>query len=325
MGYRHFTQEERHELSILLKRGYSQRAIGKTLGKNHSSISRELRRNGMRRKESEGYDARKAHAKSKVKRSASKYIGMKVMTHSELRTFVEEKISKSLWTPEQVSGRWNREKHRDEDGNPLVISAPSIYKYCYSSHGQKLCAFLPSSRYHPKKRRGKKRKKAIIPNRVSIEDRPKSVEKRKEFGHCEGDTLGRIKGDEDAVTGVAERVSRRVFLRKMPSLKDTVEGFKSSLNPHHKILKSITLDNGVENVRHEELGMSAYFCNPYHPWEKGTIENSFQRLRRFIPKKSSLRNFSSEDIARFENIMNETPRKCLRYRTPNEVFSEYSG
>ena len=96
------------------------------------------------------------------------------------------------------------------------------------------------------------------------------------------------------------------------------------LNPHHDTFKSLTLDNGVENVRYEELNIDTYFCHPYSSWEKGAIENCFKRLRRFIPKKASLKDYSREDIIHFAKIMNDTPRKCLNWKTPKEVFEEQS-
>ena len=107
----------------------------------------------------------------------------------------------------------------------------------------------------------------------------------------------------------------------MPGLKYAMAGFKelSDLLRAH----SFTFDNGVENVHHQTLGIPTYFCNAYSSWEKGSIENTFQRLRRFIPKKSSLDGYSDEEIARICDIMNDTPRKCLAFRTPSEVFREH--
>ena len=93
-------------------------------------------------------------------------------------------------------------------------------------------------------------------------------------------------------------------------------------NPYQNIAESLTLDNGIENVRYEELGIKTFFCHPYSSWEKATMENSFGRLRRFIPKGTSLRDYDDEDIKRFAELMNNTPRKCLNYRTPKEVFEE---
>jgi len=83
----------------------------------------------------------------------------------------------------------------------------------------------------------------------------------------------------------------------------------------------MTLDNGVENARHEELKVKTYFCHPYSSWEKPIVENTFGRLRRFIPKKTSLTNYTDEQISPIIEMMNDTPRKKLGYRTPREVFN----
>lgn len=157
---------------------------------------------------------------------------------------------------------------------------------------------------------------------MSIEQRPAIVSERTRFGDFEGDTLGKIKTDKEVIAGLVERMSRYLFLGKEPGLKYTMDGFNKQLNPYQSIIESLTLDNGVENVRYEELGIDTFFCHPYSSWEKGSIENSFQRLRRFLPKRASLSDYSNEDIRRFAYLMNNTPRKCLNFRTPREVFEE---
>lgn len=319
MSYKHFTQDERNEISILLKRGYSHRDIAGVLEKHHSSVSREVKNNSV----NGVYDPKKAQTKSQVKRLRSKYQCMKIVKHPELAKYIEIHLKNDHWTPEEIAGRWNRGKHWQKNGKKLTISAPTIYKYLYSSYGQYLCQYLCSWRYTKRKRKkGKKQKRQIIPNRTSIEKRPQAVLGRTEFGHWEGDTLGKIKTDTEVVVGLTERMSRFILIGKVPRLKYSMDGFKMLLNPYHETFKSLTLDNGVENARYEELKVDTYFCHPYSSWEKGSIENSFQRLRRFIPKKASLKNYSQEDIIGFAEIMNNTPRKCLNWKTPREVFEE---
>lgn len=312
--YSHFNKTDRMELSILLKRGYSYREIGRVLGKNHSSIGREVKNNSVKG----AYCPAKAHTKAKVKRLGSKYQGMKVCDHPKLGDYIEQKLKIDHWAPEQIANRWNLE-NPDEVG----ISGVSIYKYLYSCHGQRLCRHLLSQRYQRRKNREKKPKRELIPNRVSIDDRPDDINNRKRFGHFEADTLGKIKTDSHVLAGLVERVSRKVLFVKVPRMKYAMDGFKNCLNPYQSIMKSVTFDNGVENFRHQELGVDTYFCHPYSSWEKGQIENSFKRLRRFIPKGSSLKNFSSKDIFKFQELMNNTPRKCLAWKTPNEVFEEH--
>jgi len=263
--------------------------------------------------------------KALVKRTGSKYQCMKIITRSELVDYVNFHLKINHWTPEEIAGRWNKEQYSDFRGRPIIISAPSIYKYLHSVYGQKYCQYLCSRRYIKKRRKpGKKAKKQLIPNRISIELRPGVVLGRTEFGHFEGDTLGRIKVDAEVIAGLSERMSRYILIRKMPGLKHAMDGFKKMLNPYHNLVKSLTLDNGVENIKWEKLSIDTYFCHPYSSWEKGGMENLFKRLRRFIPKKASLKNYSEKDIIRFADIMNNTPRKCLNWKTPKEIFEEQS-
>ncbi|MFH1713007.1 MAG: IS30 family transposase [Candidatus Jacksonbacteria bacterium] len=317
MNYKHFTQDERDRISILLKKGHSHKEIASVLEKDRSSVSREIKRNSVKGI----YNPIKAHQKARVKRSMSKYAGMKVQLNPEVKNYVRVGM-KRYWTPEQIAGRWKKyyaEKHN------IIISAPSIYKWLYSPYGQGLCGFLLSKRYRKRKRKGKKQKKETIKNRVFIDKRPKIINERKRVGDFEGDIMGSKKSDKQAMAGLVDRKSRFLLVVKKPRLKYAVDGFKELLNPYRNILHSLTLDNGVENARYQELRVKTYFCNPYSSWEKGSIENSFQRFRRFVPKKSSLKNFNNSDLKRFSKIMNHTPRKCLNWQTPYEVLTEYQS
>lgn len=317
MGYQHFKKDQRIEISILLKRGYSRREIATALGKHHSSVTREINNRSVRGI----YDPHKAHHKAIVKRSHSKYQGMKIRSHSQLENFINVHM-KHFWSPEQIAGTWNQLKISDDSGQRITISHKVIYKYIYSAWGQRLVPYLTTQRYKPRKRKNKKNSREIIPNRIFIDKRPKIINGRKRFGDWEGDTLGAIKSDKHVIAGLVERKSRFFLITKLPRLKYTVVGFNSLLNPYRDTLKSLTLDNGVENKRYHILKVPTYFCHPYSSWEKGAIENSFKRLRRFIPKKSSIRHLTLSDLSYFQNIMNNTPRKCLGFRTPLQIFNK---
>jgi IS30 family transposase len=242
---------------------------------------------------------------------------MKIRENQELESYVVDKI-KSYWSPEEIAGRL-----KNIDTQIKYVSAPSIYKYLYSCYGQYLHSCLYSGRWCKRKRyKIKGPKKPKIPNRVSIEARPAIVSQRARFGDFEGDTLGRIKTDKEVIVGSVERLSRYILLGKESGLKYAVDGLKKCLSPYQNAIETLTLDNGPENARYEELGIDTFFCHPYCSCEKATMENSFGRLRRFIPKGASLRDYSDEDIRRFVDLMNNTPRKCLNYRTPKEIFEE---
>lgn len=286
------------------------RDIANVLKKNPSSISREIKNNST----NGAYDSGKAQSKAVVKRANSKYCGMKVHGHQWLEKFVQEKM-RLWWTPDQIAGHLKK-----QNNGTVVVSAKSIYQYLYSPYGQSLCKYLPSKRYQRKKRRSKKPQRSLIPDRIGIENRPNIVETRSRFGDFEGDTLGKIKTDTSVIAGLVERKSRYVLLRKASGLKYAMYGFKQLLKPYHYAVQTITFDNGVENARHQELGMPTYFCNPYSSWERGSIENTFQRLRKFLPKGTSIKPYTNQDIFTIADIMNNTPRRCLGYQTPKEVF-----
>ncbi|MFA6973447.1 MAG: IS30 family transposase [Parcubacteria group bacterium] len=317
LKYKHFKQNERNEIAILLKKDYSLRDIGYALGRNPSSVSREIKLNSV----SGVYDPRKAKQKARTRRKHSKYQCMKIRELSWLEKYVSEKLQ-ACWTPEQIAGRL-----KSEHGY-TIISAKSIYEYIYSVYGQHLSPYLTYKQFH--KRKGGVRKRGVrkrgwgggIRNRVSIDDRPAVVNERSRFGDFEADTLGAIKTDKEVLTGITERLSRFLILEKVPRLKYAMDGFKKSLNPYQNIVQTMTFDNGFENSRYAELNVDTYFCHPFSSWEKGGIENTFGRLRRFIPKKESLKSYSPEKISAIMKIMNDTPRKCLGYKTPTEVFNE---
>lgn len=307
---KHFNLSIRMELSILLQKNYSYRDINPVIKKSASAISREVKNNSVNGK----YDPLKANLKARHRRKYSKYQGMKIRDNHEIQEYVEERL-KAGWSPEQIDKYMQR-----ANSGKTVISFKAIYNYCYSSYGQRFCKYLKHKRYKPKPKGKKKPKRELIPNRVFIDFRPKAVDRRNRFGDWEGDTLGAIKTDQTKIFGLVERKTRYIMLAKVLKLKYAMDGCKALARPYHDIFKTLTLDNGVENVRYQELGIKTYFCHPYSSWEKPVIENSFGRLRRFIPKKTSLRNYTKKDITDIVNKMNNTPRKCLNWKTPEEVF-----
>lgn len=317
MAHHHFTPSEQLELEILLKRGYSDRAIARALGCHHTSIGREKQRNSVKKK----YRGKDAKIKARQRRRYSKYQGMKVREHPDLQKFIVEKLQ-SGWTPEEIGGHLKTRQKKLPS-----ISGKGIYKWLYSVHGQRYCPLLCSQQTRPKKRRPMA-ERSMIPNRVGIEKRSARANKRMEYGHYETDTAvsGKRHDSTAALSVLHERKARYVRLRKIPNLKPatfarSVIGMAIDLERD-----TITHDNGIECRRHEDvaaaLNVSTYFCNPYHSWEKGGVENTIGRIRRYIPKGSDLANFSDAAIAKIEHWLNHTPRKCLDWKTPHEIMVE---
>lgn len=306
MRYKHFRQDERYEISILLKKGYSARDIGYALGKHHSSVSREIKSNSVNRV----YDPQKAQHKSYARRKYSKYQSMKIRENPRLERYIQEKI-KSGWTPEEIAGRL---KFKNE--GKTIICFKSIYKYLNTPFGEAFQKYLPFKRKR-RKLKGKK-KREIIKNRIFIDERPEIINQRLRVGDFEGDTLGVPKASKATLAGVVDRKSRYFLAKKIARLKEAMTALNELLKPHNPF--SLTLDNGPENTRYTLLKVPTFFCHPRAAWEKPTIENTFQRLRRYIPKKAYLTNYSEEKISDILDKMNNTPRKCLGFRTPKEVF-----
>lgn len=312
MGYQHIDIIKRKELAILLGKGYSLREIAPVLGVHPSSLSRELKRNVL---QNGLYNPKKANLKAKRRRERSKHEGMKVSRKAWLRKYIQKKLE-MWWTPEEISGRLQR------DYGKSIVSFKTIYKWIYSPAGQAYTQFLPSKRHRPFQRKGNIGiSEEIIKNRVSIDLRPLIIATRTRIGDFEGDALGKPQYCTETIVGIVDRSSRYFLAKKVRSIKKAMKiGYYSLLRWVRPL--SVTFDNGVENASHEILGIPTYFCHPHSAWEKGTIENTFQRLRRFIPKKSNIAQYSDKYIDSVVELMNNTPRKCLNYQTPKEVFNQ---
>lgn len=316
--YARLTIEEREAIVVWKACGKSLREIGKMIQRDHSVISRELKRNGSKRI----YWAHQADERARKRKS--KAAGRERLKNEMIRGFVHEKL-KLGWSPEQIAGRIEME-HAGS-----AISYEAIYQYIYHN-AKELIGYLP--RRHPKRRQKnlmRKAKASLIPNRISITERPLEVNQRQVFGHWEADSaVSRV--SKAALNILVERMSRYTRLTKLPQKSSyfTQEAIVRRLGREKKACRlSITYDNGTENVDHErvnqQLRTKSYFCNPYHSWEKGTVENTVGLVRRFIPKKSDFSRVPTTDIIHIENLLNSRPRKCLQYKTPTEVYSELSG
>ena len=318
--YKHFSIEDRDLLCAYHNQGLSISRIAVSLGRNKSSISRELKRNSSPKFGS--YLANRAHSRAKDrKRKAGKRPRLK---NHNLRSLVIRHLKKGR-SPEQISG------YLRANGKKTIISAEAIYQYIYASATRKnfnLVPYLARShriRYH--RWHSHKHRKLHIPNRVSIKERPTYTKGLEPYGQWEADTAG-ITGKGAKVVIAVEKKSLLVKLNKVE--KRTSKTFRIAINkmlcryPNY-MLDTMTFDNGRENIEHEQiaktLGVKTYFCEPYHSWEKATVENTLSRFRRFFPKKTNFDTITNKAIKRVERIMNNTPRKKLCFKTPLQVFN----
>lgn len=315
--FSHIKNEERLEIAILLNRKYSIREISRVLQRSHTALSREIKRNKVKGV----YDPQKAQHKAQTRRKSSKYQGMKIRKNPVLEKYIEKKIKKS-WSPKSISGRL-----KNHDTHLPYASHRVIYKYLRSVYGQPLCQYLRSKRYYGKKRKFPKPKREIIRNRTFIDQRPDFINKREDFGHFEAD---RIESNKHSLAGlvVAQERKSRYYLAKKTHSRKPEENKNALREAFQKISspKSITYDSDIAFTKHEEvnqlLGTRSFFCFPHHPWEKGGVENANKIMREFIPKGSDIAQYSQEEIDEFVEIINNRPRECLNYKTPEEVVRE---
>lgn len=329
-NYKHLSLEEREKLYALKSQGISLREIGRILGRSDATIGRELKRNktGLGKRSNEylifRYVPCRAHAKA-LKR------GIKQRTKAPLKEtliwlYVREHLREPFnWTPEQISGRLSK----IHPGKSICIEA--IYQYIYSKQGKKykLWKLLPHARKIRMKKGGRRVQRASkIPNAISIEQRPEEVSLRTEVGHWETDNVIGKQTDKTALSVTVERLTRLTLLSLTSRSADSkAKSLIKRLTEFPDIARgSLTADNGAENTNHQEiarkLGIAVFFCHSYASWEKGTVENTNGRIRRYIPKGVSLDNLTNNQIKELEYRLNSTPRKCLGFLTPYERMME---
>ncbi|MFZ1626581.1 MAG: IS30 family transposase [Candidatus Moraniibacteriota bacterium] len=305
------TSVERLEISILLRKGYSYRKIGKAMGRSPNSIAYEVRRNSVRGK----YIPLKADQKARVRKRLAKFQWRKIRQDPALERYIVEKL-KAHWNPDEISGAMKPEKL------PFYASKTAIYEWLYSASGQASCQYLYSRRYTKKKRKEKQTDRVMIPDRVSLDKRFLGAINRTRYGHFEGDTVVSRRGGKGGMSVLLERKSRLLVARKIHSMSphENLSGIRSMME--HLNLKSITFDNGIENKRHQEIGVPTFFCDPYSSWQKGGVENANKMLRRYFPKGTDFSQVGQREIDQAVRLINEKPRKILGYRSALEVAVE---
>lgn len=310
--------KERAQIELLIKEGLSNGEIGLKLERSKSTITREINQNkgGPLRKH---YSADFAQSQAQFRR----YLATKMNPSKDPRIweYVEEKL-KEGWTPEIISGRIQKELPG------FSVSHESIYQHVYEN-ALELSGYLPSRRLYRRPKGPRRAKKSKIPNRLSILERPEVINKREEIGHWESDSVVSRKS-KVGLQVMVERKIRLVKITKIPDLTSAstsraILSRLSRLDPEFR--KSLTYDNGGENCDHEwineKLKTKSYFCEPYHSWEKGSVEQVNMLIRRYVPKGTDLALLTDEQIETIEMKLNNRPRKCLDYQTPLEALNTF--
>jgi len=315
--YEQFSVEEREEIARLQTQGASIRQIAAALDRSPSSVSRELKRNVGSGPRARPYSPSYAQAQT----AARRWSGSRLERDQALR----ERVLKALeqgWSPEQVAGRLKLEEGRG------VIGHESIYRFIYSqlkrTNDGAWRHYLPRA----KARRGRRGRKggsptSLIQQRVGLSQRPLQALDRQQPGHWEADFM-LFSTYGQSVLVLHERTSRLTALiktadRKAKPTAKTLAGLLDGLPD--SLRQSLTFDNGTEFAEHYRIGLPTFFCDPHAPWQKGGVENAIGRIRRHLPRKTDLAAISHDQIRAIAQAYNHTPRQCLDFRTPAEVFS----
>jgi transposase, IS30 family len=247
----------------------------------------------------------------------------KLVRFSNVRQSVIDRI-KHGWSPQQIAGRMRLERH------PISVSHETIYKFAYSADGHaiKLWRHLPEHRARRRPRHARRKHGQRFSPELNILRRPDVVADRQQFGHWECDLIQfRKKFGKANVTSLVERVGRfAIFLRNNDrQSRPVMDGLVQALQAlPHLARRSITFDRGTEFTDwpylQASIGTQTWFCDPQSPWQKGTVENTNRRARKWLSREVDPLSVSDADLVAICNQLNETPRKCLGYRTPAEVF-----
>jgi len=315
--YKHLSITDRELISILKAQHKPLREIARAVNRDPATISRELKRNAPP-VHTGYYLAHKAHQRSEKRKSKAHQ--RQRLKNDAISAYVREKLSLG-WSPEQVSGRLPLEHPS------FCISHEAIYQYIYKEHHELIAQLTRSHKKRHKKGHSRKHKKSHIPNRVGIQDRPEDIAQRQHMGHWESDTIV-SRQSVAAIMLLVERKTRVSLITKLnqKTALENSQGIIARLQDFPQTLRqSITYDNGSENTEHEtvnqQLNTLSFFCNPYHSWEKGSVENTAGLVRRIYPKKTDFAVVPDEDIAATEFLLNNRPRKCLNYFTPLEAMA----
>ena len=315
--YNHLALEERCTIAQLHRAGQSIRQIAAALDRPPSTISRELTRNsGVQ----VGYKPGYAHEQA----AARRWTGSRLERNVALRTVVLDGLGRG-WSPEQIAGRLEQQQA------PVTISHESIYRFIYAqirrTNDGAWRNYLPRRKYR-RGWHGRRKRSAddLIKGRVPLALRPHHVETRRTFGHWEGDSMAFATPGQAALVAL-ERKSRLILGARQPGKASQPVANKLCdwFEPlDRRLRRSITFDNGTEFAQHlvltDQLAIQTFFCDPHSPWQKGSIENAIGRLRRALPRKTNLDTIDRDLFQASIAAYNNTPRKCLQFRTPAEVF-----
>jgi IS30 family transposase len=316
MKYRQITREERYKISALRQVGLWPAEIARQVGRHRSTISRELVRN--RSRSDGGYRPSKAQERANGRRSRSRR-NRRFEGGDWCRV---EQLLRRDWSPEQVAGRLA--KHGE-----LSISHETIYRYVWADRakGGDLHRHLRCVTKRRRKRYGRYDSRGRLAGKRMIAERPAAVEKRRQMGHWEIDTV-MGQGNEHCIVTLVERATGYVQIGKLRArtMEEAARKTTELVRKHPKRFETITSDNGTEFHSYKKVeqatGVTYYFANPHHSWERGTNENTNGLVRQYLPKRKSMARVTQRDCNAIAKKLNSRPRKRYGYDTPEERFHD---
>ncbi len=317
------TLSEREEISRGIVSGRTIRSMAAALGRAPSTVSREIGRNGGRSRYRASEADRAAWDRARRPKPC------KLAANRRLASVVAQKLQLE-WAPEQIAG-WL--KHAYPDNEAFQVSHETIYKSLFiQARGalkKELLGHLRKTRAMRRSRHKTLKGEGLgqITDTVSIRERPAEAEDRAVPGHWEGDLL--FGSNNSQIATLVERHTRYVMLVRVKS-KDTETVINALIKHAHKLprelYKSLTWDRGSEMADHRRFSLATdikvYFCDPQHPWQRGSNENTNGLLRQYFPKGMDLSNVHQNRLNAVARRLNERPRKTLGYYSPAQKFSE---
>lgn len=339
--YTHIKEKDRYKIEAWLEGKKGVPEIAKNLGKNKSTIYREIKKGIISLLQSDLSRQNKYRADAAQRqceeRARNKERGLKIGKDKKLETHILQKLIDDKYSPDVIIGEIKVKGLKFEG----MICTKTLYNYIEAG----IFTGISNENLWEKRKRKKRKYRSIrrisIRNRLcrSIEERPELIEKREEYGHWEGDCVKGKIGRKTSLFTLTERKTLEEIIIKLDqatqeNIKKAIDGLEKKYGESFKIkFKSITFDNGSEflNWKHLELSILdpdkqrtvTYFAHPFSSWERGSNENQNRMIRRFIPKGTDLKNISSEEINRIEKWMNNYPRKKLGYKSAKEVAKQY--
>lgn len=320
MTYEHLSTFERKSIYYRHNSGESYRSIAKRLGRHHTTIMREVKRN---KPDFYTYFDELADKKAEQRRSIARH--QRKRLNQALYEYVIDKLQKT-WSPDAIAGRLPIDYPGDKS---MRVSSECIYQWIYKDYRNGGILYKYLAKTHKKRRKQRKygSLRGLIKDRVSIRERPVIVGSRVRIGDWEGDLVEGKKGSGFAVTHV-DRLSRFLIAKKIEN-KQSASFNEATTSAFENVCPSkiftLTLDNGKEfsdfKSLEQSVGFTVYFADPYCSWQRGTNENTNGLLRRFLPKGTDFLSLTDGQLQSIVDTINHRPRKILNYQTPFEVFN----